>query len=517
MENSAKAIPSRPKKKSRSSRSFLMVLTVVPLGAVMVGLGVIAARVSGQGNGVPEGVSVGALHLGGKSKEEVRPLLEKMVQDRLNVPVELRLPAESHVKRIWKATANEIGLGIDMAATVEGILKTCNLTLMDRVRYAISLPKPQQFGFQTTFDETAVQKRLRRIARVVDREPKNPRLRSSTTPFTVIAGKPGLILDRSASKKAISAAWSAYILLPDGQLPQKLEVELPLKVEQPTISEASLREIDGTLGSFTTHFGGTGANRGNNIALAAGRIDGTLLAPGEVFSYNKVVGPRIASAGFKDAPVIIKGELVPGIGGGICQVSTTLYNAALLANLKIVSRSHHAFPVHYVRPGRDATVVDGAIDFKFENNTGTPIYIQASSGGGRLSFTILGKRVEGRSVSIELADHTTIPIGESVVKKDPTLPTGKRVVKDKGHIGHRVTVYRVVKEGGEVSKREVIARDYYKPFPAIILEGTAPKPITPKADRSAPLPPNGAEPDATETNSTPRDPANSDPTSSEPQ
>ena len=160
---------------------------------------------------------------------------------------------------------------------------------------------------------------------------------------------------------------------------------------QPAVSEEALKEIDGELGHYTTHFGGTGANRGSNIAIAAGRIDGTLLAPNEVFSYNKIVGPRIASAGFKDAPVILKGELVPGIGGGICQVSSTLYNAALLSNLKIVRRSHHAFPVHYLPAGRDATVVDGSIDFQFQNNTDSPIYIRASATRGTLSFRILGK------------------------------------------------------------------------------------------------------------------------------
>jgi vancomycin resistance protein YoaR len=167
----------------------------------------------------------------------------------------------------------------------------------------------------------------------------------------------------------------------------------------------------------------------------------------------------------------VHGELVPGIGGGICQVSSTLYNAVLRSDLKIVRRSHHAFPVHYLPAGRDATVVDGAIDFQFQNSTGAPIYIIGSAHGGRLAFTLLGKRIPGQEVRIELANHTIQP-ASTETRSDPTLPAGRRVVKTPGHRGHRVTVYRVVKVNGQLVKRELISRDRYRPFPTVVLVGT---------------------------------------------
>lgn len=462
----------RPKPRRKAHPARLLV-AVLPLAVVAIGVGVITSRVVGQGNGVPIGVQIGSLDLSGKRQDEVRPLLEQMIKDTQGANVTLRLPQESNIKRIWQATADELGLGVDITGTLDAITKACDLNFTDRLRNALFPPVEKRFSLKTTLDEVALKKRFRRIARLANREPKNPKLNISTSPYTILPGKVGYVLDQPAALSAINTAWTTYVQLPTNQKQGKIDVELPMHEEKPTVTEESLREIDGELGHYTTHFGGTGANRGSNIAVATAHIDGTLLAPNEVFSYNKIVGPRVASAGFKEAPVIIKGELVPGIGGGICQVSSTLYNAALLANLKIVRRSHHAFPVHYLPAGRDATVVDGAIDFQFQNSTDTPIYIRASSSGGILSFRILGKRATGRSVSIELADHTTIPAG-STTRKEPTLPLGKRIVKDRGHMGHKVTVFRVVRENGEVVKREVIGKDYYKPFPAIILEGTAP-------------------------------------------
>jgi vancomycin resistance protein YoaR len=259
---------------------------------------------------------------------------------------------------------------------------------------------------------------------------------------------------------------------------QPLELTLKAQPSRPTVTAADLRRVDGLLGSFTTRFGGTGRNRGSNISLAASRIDGTVLAPGEIFSYNRTVGPRVESAGFRDAPVIIKGELVPGVGGGICQVSSTLYNAALLADLKIVHRAHHAFPVHYLPAGRDATVVDGAIDLRFQNDSDAPVCISAAARRGRLTFRIFGKTVPGRSVRIALANHSVQPPGTETVL-DRTVKPGGRVIKDKGHAGHRVTVYRIVEINGLEASREVISRDRYRPFPRIVLVG--PKPAKPGA------------------------------------
>ena len=170
--------------------------------------------------------------------------------------------------------------------------------------------------------------------------------------------------------------------------PGAFDVELLAKSTPALVTYEDIKQINGVLGAKETDIGGT-SNRHSNVALAASRINGTVLRPGETFSYNKTVGPRSVECGFKEAPEIVKGVLKPGVGGGVCQVSSTLFNAVLRSNLKIVDRSHHAFPVHYVSPGLDATVVDGDIDFRFQNDTASPVYIYGLGRNGVLKFRIL--------------------------------------------------------------------------------------------------------------------------------
>src|SRR5439155_11763175 len=140
----------------------------------------------------------------------------------------------------------------------------------------------------------------------------------------------------------------------------------------------------------STSFSLRDRNRVHNIRVAAKAIDGLFLLPGEEFSYNATVGPRRASAGFRTAPEIVQGNLVPGIGGGVCQVSSTLYNIALLADLEITRRHHHRFPVHYLPAGRDATVSDGGLDLRFRNRLDAPVALLLSVKGGRLLARLYG-------------------------------------------------------------------------------------------------------------------------------
>jgi vancomycin resistance protein YoaR len=147
------------------------------------------------------------------------------------------------------------------------------------------------------------------------------------------------------------------------------------------------------------------------------------LLPGDTFSYNEVVGPRTIREGFRKAPVIVKGELVPGDGGGVCQVSTTVYMAALQAGLQIVQRSHHAFPIHYAPPGLDATVVYGAIDLRFRNNTPCPIALVAEAKNGRVVVRVLGAERYRRAVKLQRIVHAVIPAPE---KTFPTASLPRR-------------------------------------------------------------------------------------------
>lgn len=169
-------------------------------------------------------------------------------------------------------------------------------------------------------------------------------------------------------------------------------VKIPFYSSEPAVKATELNQklFNAVLGTFKTGYGGSTSNRAANVANAAAKINNKVLAPGEVFSFNDTVGKRSTANGFYEAPEYANGQTVMGIGGGTCQVSSTLYNAVLLADLSIVYRLNHMFPVGYCPIGRDATVTDSGIDFKFENNTAYPIKITTTTGGGVVTVNIIG-------------------------------------------------------------------------------------------------------------------------------
>jgi vancomycin resistance protein YoaR len=181
-------------------------------------------------------------------------------------------------------------------------------------------------------------------------------------------------------------------------------VEIPYYISEPEITAKMLDEklFDSVIASYSTSYGTSPVNRCANIANAASKINGKTLMPGDVFSFNEVVGPRSAANGFYSAKEYVNGETVDGIGGGTCQVSSTLYNAVLYSDLSIVTRTNHMFPVDYCPIGQDATVADSGIDFKFVNSMNYPIKISAVTEGYTITVSIIGtERDDPRTVDIE--------------------------------------------------------------------------------------------------------------------
>lgn len=210
-------------------------------------------------------------------------------------------------------------------------------------------------------------------------------------------------------------------------------VNIPYNSIEPDVKASELNEklFNATLGSFYTNYGGSTANRAANVANAASKINNKVLAPGEVFSFNDTVGKRSVANGFFQAPEYANGQTVMGIGGGTCQVSSTLYNAVLYADLSIVSRLNHMFPVGYCPLGQDATVTDSGVDFKFTNNTDYPIKISALTSGGRITVSIIGtQRDVPHTVKIE--NYTTYSEGNQSVRSYRMVydPNGTLIRKD---------------------------------------------------------------------------------------
>ena len=278
-------------------------------------------------------------------------------------------------------------------------------------------------------------------------------------------GRPGLRVDVPALCRALAGAE------PGG------EVRLPVETVPPEIDAAHLREalFRDILGSYETEVGGSAVRRGN-VALSAAAVDGTVLLPGEVFDYNAVVGQRTRERGYGAAPAYVNGETVEEIGGGICQTSSTLYAAALLADLEILERSAHRYVSSYIPPGLDATVSWGGPEFRFRNDTRYPVKIEASAEGQRLAVTILGTRLDASAVRMRSEVLATDPC-RTRYQDAPALPAGTEQVKQSGYSGCTVQTYREVYDAeGNLLRSSAEAKSVYWRRDKIVLRGTAAPP-----------------------------------------
>lgn len=283
----------------------------------------------------------------------------------------------------------------------------------------------------------------------------------------------------------------------------KEEYIIPLKITHPEITTDKIGSegFPDLLAEFSTNYNPGAKDRTTNLRLASNKINNTVVLPGETFSYNKVVGKRTTEAGYKEAPSYAGGKVVNDIGGGICQITSTLYNAVVLANLDIVSRSNHQFVPSYVKAGRDATVVYGAIDFKFKNTRKYPIKIKSTVSGGVARVQIYGMKEEtGYEVKIETKITGSIPM-KTVYEDDPTLEKGKEKVEQKGHNGTYSEAYKVVYLNGKVVSRTLLSKDKYNQMSTIIKRGTkgveAP-PVEPEVPQEPDVPTNPEIPEKPE-------------------
>lgn len=273
--------------------------------------------------------------------------------------------------------------------------------------------------------------------------------------------QPGVSIKKGDIEKAIKDSLSDTI-------------NIPAKITQPEVTSEDLRStlLAHELGRYSTDYSSSSADRAYNIKLACEKINGYVLAPGDEFSYNNVVGPRTVERGFRIASVYVGNTVQPGIGGGICQVSSTMYNAVVFADLEITARRNHTLPVAYVPKGRDATVSYGGTDFCFKNNTSMPVEIRAIAEGGINTIIIVGTDEHPeREIKI-----TTQQTGSSspkvVIKKDPTLPMGEIKIESEGTTGSSHVAYKIVYENGEEISRSVLSKSTYAGKDRVEIHGT---------------------------------------------
>ncbi|MDK2836172.1 MAG: hypothetical protein PWP21_949, partial [Thermosediminibacterales bacterium] len=237
-----------------------------------------------------------------------------------------------------------------------------------------------------------------------------------------------------------------------------------------TTEDAESLKINDLIAAFSTKFDKTKISRTKNITIAANKLNSCIIKPGEIFSFNDTIGLRSEDRGYEKAPVFINDKVELDYGGGICQVSSTLYNAALLADLEIIERANHSQPVSYVPLGRDATVVFDQIDLKFKNNTPDYLLLISKIYDDTLLLKLFGNK--NNNIDVEINSSLVERIQPEVkIEKDANLKPGEIRIKE-GRPGYKVKVWRIVKNTyGQIVKKELISTDIYKPSDTIIYYG----------------------------------------------
>lgn len=255
---------------------------------------------------------------------------------------------------------------------------------------------------------------------------------------------------------------------------QQDEYTIPLKITYPNVTTNQIgnEPFPDLLSQFSTSFTSSGYNRSNNIILSSAKLNGLVLMPGEEFSYNQAVGQRTRAAGFREAGAYSNGKVVQEVGGGICQVSSTLYNAVLYANLEIVERTNHYFNPGYVKAGLDATVSWGGPDFRFRNNRNYPIRIVTDTSGKKLKVYIYGLKTDDDcTVVLDPRYISSVPY-KTTYQNDASLATGETRVVSSGSNGCKTATYKYVYDkNGTLISSECISRDTYSPHNKVVAVG----------------------------------------------
>jgi vancomycin resistance protein YoaR len=416
-----------------------------------------------RNNAIIRGVYVGGLNLGGRTPEEAKVLLRDHYDKYLYKPVDLQ-----YGKFRPRFIPGDVGFSIDLDSMVRSAFylghhgglfhgvwdRLCTRIVPHNLPLKVKTDREMLTGFYAILKEK------------IEVEPVA--VQFIVTPEGEVTQLPGRV-GRRINTARLTTLIQGAIWQQDAH-----PVTIPVDLIRPTVMEDEVRKwsLDTVLGLYTTRFNPGAVDRSSNLRVAAASINNCLLQPGEVFSFNQKVGPRVAEKGYREAPVIIKKKLVPGIGGGVCQVTGTLYNALLYAGFSEFNRANHSLPSGYVPMGRDATVVYGGQDFTFKNTLSTPVLIVTNyDPNGRLTVAVMGKKTHDHKVKLVTVIKKMVPFS-TVEETDPSLAPGQRKTEEKGKNGYKVELWRIWMDGQEqIIRRELVNRSYYPPIPSLVKVG----------------------------------------------
>ena len=398
-----------------------------------------------------EGVFIDSVNVSGMNKKEAVQAVEDHMREVKGYRIQLQIG-----DNVVSVPAGELGLDWANESVVDKALdfgQKGNIVKQYKARKDLE-QEPVRLTLQYGADEASIETVLKEKCVVLDREPENATMTRTEDGFDIVPEKQGITLEVDAAQKTIqdylSSQWRSGLGM----------VTLPAKITEAAHKASELQTVQDILGSASTDYSSSSANRAANIQRGTELLNGTVVYPGESVSVTELVIPFDEENGYAPAPSYENGEVVDSYGGGICQVSTTLYMSLLRAELEITERHNHSMIVNYVKPSMDAAISEGYKDLKFTNNLETPIYIEGYTSGGEVGFVVYGQeyRPAGRSVTYESETLETIePEVELTASQDSF---GTITQTGSPHTGYNACLWKIVSENGKETKEQVNSSTY---------------------------------------------------------
>lgn len=417
---------------------------------------------------IEDGITINGQSVAGQTKEEARQFAQGIIDGRKNAVITLNDAMDNATTTVSAGNLGLIWTNEDMIDDIAHYGHGCNI--IERYKDSKDLEKNgYDFTIGMDFDKEIISQFIAMNCTAYDVAPVEGTITKENGVFTVNGSAAGhaVNIDTSTEKiyQALMNNWSG----------QDMTINLNVETKEPKASPETLSHMTSILGSFTTYYATDNVERAANIANGCALINGTTVNPGEEFSVLDTITPFTAENGYELAGSYADNEIVNSFGGGICQVSTTLYNAVIRAELKITERNNHTMIVDYVDPSDDAAIAESAgMDMRFVNNLENPVYIEGITDGGAITFNIYGveTRAPGRVVSFESETLEEIPTEGTEVRTDATQPVGF-VTSTPGHTGYKAQLWKVVSKDNLVVSKDIFNHSVYSMTPTIIRVGTA--------------------------------------------
>lgn len=414
------------------------------------------------------GVSIGDIPVGGMTAEEAKAAVQEYIDSLKEVTVELQAIEDQTVT----VTAGDLGISWGNQEVIqEALTLGASGNVIQRYKALKDLEHEQyKFDIALNFDMNAINTILIEKCTVYDQPAKDFVLEKKDGVLQVVPGQTGYVLDVETSIDNI------YNYLMNDWDHGSCQIELAIEKDEPKGSSEELAKVKDVLGTFSTNYKTSGADRSANVTTGSSLINGATVYPEEEFSMMSLVAPFTAANGYRMAGSYLNGQVVDSLGGGICQVSTTLYNAVLLAELDVTERYNHSMIVNYVEPSADAAIAESAgKDFRFINNTGYPIYIEGKTTEDKnVIFTIYGveTRPSNRTIRYESKVNEVISPPGEVINVDASQPIGSVRVQG-AYTGYKAELWKVVMVDGVETSREKVNKSTYKMVPRTATVGVA--------------------------------------------